>query len=258
MRIPSSAFTVGRYLTAAVLVVGACVLSGAPATTKLSPHEKAFYADPALVEYVQPGFTITVVSAKIAADGTVSVDYKLADPNGAPLDLAGVVTPGPISVSFLIANIPAGQKQFSSYITRTVAATTGSATGTQAAGDSGGTTATVATGEYIYTFKTKLPTERRSDHHPPGRPVRFAQPDRMGPRHQLRRYHLRLGAQRLQAEPARCGPHAGLQRLPWKRGHGHRLQRSGRPRRFPAQCGGCASCAISRRPSTPTPETVWI
>jgi hypothetical protein len=31
-------------------------LSGAPATTKFSPHEKAFYADPALVEYVQPGF----------------------------------------------------------------------------------------------------------------------------------------------------------------------------------------------------------
>jgi OmcA/MtrC family decaheme c-type cytochrome len=158
MRISSSAFTLGGYLTAAALVVGACVLSGAPATTRFSPHEKAFYADPALVEYVQPGFAITVVSAKIATDGTVTVDYKLADPNGAPLDLAGVVTPGPISVSFLIANIPAGQTQFSSYITRTVAATTGSATGTQAAGDSGGTTATVATGEYIYTFKTKLPT----------------------------------------------------------------------------------------------------
>jgi hypothetical protein len=95
MRISSSAFTLGRYLTAAALVVGACVLSGAPATTKFSPHEKAFYADPALVEYVQPGLTITVVSAKIATDGTVSVDYKLADPNGAPLDLGGGGTPGP-------------------------------------------------------------------------------------------------------------------------------------------------------------------
>ena len=158
MRIPSSAFTLGRYLTAAVLVVGACGLIGAPSKTRLTPHDKAFYADPALVEYVQPGFTITVVSAKIATDGTVSVDYKLADPNGQPLDLAGVVTPGPISVSFLIAYIPKGQAQFASYITRTVAAATGPATATQASGDSGGTTATVATGEYIYTFKTKLPT----------------------------------------------------------------------------------------------------
>jgi OmcA/MtrC family decaheme c-type cytochrome len=85
------------------------------------------------------------------------VDYKLADPNGQPLDLAGVVTPGPISVSFLIAYIPKGQAQFASYITRTVAAATGPATATQASGDSGGTTTTVATGEYIYTYKTVLP-----------------------------------------------------------------------------------------------------
>jgi OmcA/MtrC family decaheme c-type cytochrome len=157
MRIPSSVFTVGRYLIAVVLVVGACALIGAPAKTKLTPHDKAFYADPALVEYVQPGFTISVVSAKIATNGTVSVDYKLADPNGQPLDLAGVVTPGPISVSFLIAYIPKGQAQFASYITRTVAAATGPATATQASGDSGGTTTTVATGEYIYTYKTVLP-----------------------------------------------------------------------------------------------------
>jgi hypothetical protein len=27
---------------------------------------------------------ISIVSAKIAADGTISVDYKLVDPNGAP------------------------------------------------------------------------------------------------------------------------------------------------------------------------------
>src|ERR1039457_6414751 len=115
MRITSSFLAAGRYATAVALVVGACVLIGAPVKTQLTPRDRAFYADPAVVEYVQPGFTITVVSAKIASDGTVTVDYKLADP-------------------------------------------TGTATGTQAAGDSGGTTATVATGEYIYTFKTKLPT----------------------------------------------------------------------------------------------------
>src|ERR1700690_71531 len=111
MRIPSSVYAVGRYVTALILAVGACVLIGADKKATFSPHEKAYYADAATVEYVQPGFTITVVSAKIASDGTVTVDYKLADPNGAPLDSAGIVTPGPISVSFLIANIPAGQTQ---------------------------------------------------------------------------------------------------------------------------------------------------
>jgi OmcA/MtrC family decaheme c-type cytochrome len=158
MRIPSSVFAVGRYVTAAVLVAGAYVLIGAPAKTKLTPHDKAFYADPALVEYVQPGFTISVVSAKIATNGTVSVDYKLADPNGAPLDLLGVVTPGPISLSFLIAYIPKGQTQYSSYITKTATAATGGATAIQPTSDSGGTTTTVATGEYIYTYHTVLPT----------------------------------------------------------------------------------------------------
>ena len=157
MRVPSSVFAVGRYITALAVIAGAYVLIGAPSKTNLTPHDKAFFADPALVEYVQPGFTITIVSTKIATDGTVTVDYKLADPTGQPLDRLGVSTPGPISTSFLIAYIPKGQEQYASYITRTVAAASGSATGTQAAGDSGGTYATVATGEYTYTFNTKLP-----------------------------------------------------------------------------------------------------
>jgi OmcA/MtrC family decaheme c-type cytochrome len=158
MRIPSSVFAVGRYVTALVLIAGSFILFGAPTKTKLTPHDKAFYADPALVEYVQPGFTITVVSAKIATNGTLSVDYKLADPTGAPLDLLGVATPGPISLSFLIADIPSGQTQFSSFITKTATAATGGATATQPSGDSGGATTTVATGEYIYTYHTVLPT----------------------------------------------------------------------------------------------------
>lgn len=105
-----------------------------------SPHEKAYYADPSVVAYVQPGFRISVVSANIASNGTISVDYKLADPNGAPLDLSGVVTPGPISLSFLAAYIPHGQEQYTSYIVPTVTAASGGATATQATSDSGGST----------------------------------------------------------------------------------------------------------------------
>src|ERR1019366_4074024 len=115
MRIPFSVLTAAKYALVLGLLAGAVALVGADRKATFSPHEKAFYANPALVEYVQPGLTITVVSAKIATDGTVSVDYKLADPNGAPLDSAGVVTPGTISVSFLIAYIPASQTQFASY-----------------------------------------------------------------------------------------------------------------------------------------------
>jgi OmcA/MtrC family decaheme c-type cytochrome len=121
------------------------------------PYEKAYYADPFVIAYVQPGLVVTVVSANIASNGTISVDYKLADPTGAPLDRSGVTTPGSISVSFLAAYIPKGQEQYTSYVVKTATAPSG-ATATQAAADSGGTTQTVSTGEYIYTFSTKAPS----------------------------------------------------------------------------------------------------
>ncbi|HEV3330210.1 MAG TPA: OmcA/MtrC family decaheme c-type cytochrome [Bryobacteraceae bacterium] len=128
-------------------------------------HDKAYYLDPRTIQFVRPGLTINIVSAKIASDGTISVDFKLTDvpPAGSaaqPLDITGVNTPGPISVSFLIAYIPKGQEQYVSYITRLVTAATGGATGTQAAGESmtTGTLTTVTQGEYVYTFKTKAPT----------------------------------------------------------------------------------------------------
>jgi OmcA/MtrC family decaheme c-type cytochrome len=123
-----------------------------------SPHEKAYYADAAVVAFVRPGLVINVVSANIASNGTISVDYKLTDPRGTPLDLFGITTPGPISLSFLAAYIPQGQEQYSSYIVRNVTAATGGAMATQAAADSGGTTQTVSTGEYIYSFGTKAPS----------------------------------------------------------------------------------------------------
>jgi len=122
-----------------------------------TPYEKAYYADASLVVFVRPGLVISIVSAKITADGTISVDYKLTDPNGAPLDRSGIVTPGAVSLSFLAAYIPKGQEQYTSYIVRMATAPSG-ATATQAAADSGGTTQTLSTGEYIYTFATKAPS----------------------------------------------------------------------------------------------------
>src|SRR5437868_7125709 len=64
-------------------------------------------------------------------------------------------TAGAVSLSFLAAYIPKGQAQYTSYVVRTVTAANSSAKATQAAADSGGTTQTLSTGEYIYTFATK-------------------------------------------------------------------------------------------------------
>ena len=155
MRIPSSVFAVGRYAAGLILVAGSLLLVSAPRKTQFTVHDKAYYADAATVNFVRPGFNISIVSAKIATDGTISVQYKIADPKGLPLDRNGVETPGTISLSFVVAYIPKGQTQYVSYATRSQVSTFNGKSAVQATGDSGGTTQTVATGEYIYTFAKK-------------------------------------------------------------------------------------------------------
>ena len=160
MRIPKPVFAIGRYVLALGLIAGSVAFLSAEKKAIFPRNDLAAVANPQLVAWVQPGLIYKVVSAKIASDGTVSVDFKTTDPNGAALDSTGVVTPGTISTSFLLASIPKGQTQFVSYIVRTVTAATGGATAIQATGESGttGTLTTVAMGEYLYTFKTKVPS----------------------------------------------------------------------------------------------------
>jgi OmcA/MtrC family decaheme c-type cytochrome len=165
MRMPFSVSKVGRWSLALLAIAGSVALMSATRKAGYTVHDKAYYLDPRTIQFVRPGLTINIVSAKIGSDGTISVDFKLTDvpPTGAaaqPLDIIGVNTPGPISVSFLIASIPQGQAQYVSYISRLVTAAKGGATGTQAAGESmtTGTLTTVTQGEYVYTFKNKAPT----------------------------------------------------------------------------------------------------
>src|ERR1035441_9396477 len=155
MRIPSSMFQVGRYALALVAITGSVVLMSAPKKSAFTPHDKAYYAPEATVDFVRPGLTLTIVSAAIAQDGTISVDYKVTDPKGLPLDPAGITTPGAVSVSFVAAYIPKGQTQFYAYTTRVQTSPITKVSATHAGADSGGTTKQVADGEFVYTFKTK-------------------------------------------------------------------------------------------------------
>ena len=154
MRISCSAFAAKRLALVLALIAASVALVSGARNTAFSPHDKAYYAPQAIVEYVNPGLVFSVVSATIASDGTISVDYKVTDPTGLPLDINGIQTPGAITPRYLAAYIPSGQEQFASYIVSTATAVQGGATATQAAGDSGGTTSTVNVGEYVYTFKT--------------------------------------------------------------------------------------------------------
>jgi OmcA/MtrC family decaheme c-type cytochrome len=158
MRIPSSVLVFGRYALALSVATGSLVLMSAPNApkrTEFTVRDKAHFADANTVNFVRPGLVIKIVSANIATDGTISVDYKLTDPKGLPLDLNGITTPGSISVSFVAAYIPKGQTQFFSYATRVQTSPITKVSAIQAGADSGGTTKQVADGEYVYTFKTK-------------------------------------------------------------------------------------------------------
>ena len=142
MRIPSSVFAVGRYVLA---LFGDRRLSGADERAeKDRVHEarQGLLRRPECRRVRPAGLNITIISANIATDGTITVGYKLTDPKGLPLDLDGRQTPGAVSVSFVMAYIPKGEKQFYSYATRSQTSPITKVTAIQAGADSGGTTQT--------------------------------------------------------------------------------------------------------------------
>jgi len=132
----------------------ALLLTGA-SVTPFTTNQKAFFADAGLVAFVRPGLMITITSAEIAPDGTISVGFSLTDPKGVPLDRNGVRTPGPISLNFIAAYIPQKQQQYVDYITRTATGTV-SGTDTQAAAESNGVFTSMGKA-YRYTFTTRAP-----------------------------------------------------------------------------------------------------
>ena len=122
------------------------------------PRVRPQAADQNLINFIRPGITVKVASAAIAKDGTITARINIADPKGLPLDKDGIATPGAVTLRFIAAYIPAGQKQYVAYTTTLAKATLNSnPSQTQAGTDSGGTWKTNADGDYTYTFATKAP-----------------------------------------------------------------------------------------------------
>jgi OmcA/MtrC family decaheme c-type cytochrome len=121
-----------------------------------SPREKAFYADASTIAFVRPGLSISINSATIASDGTITTVYTLTDPSGLPLDPLGVTTPGTISLGYVAAVLPNNQEQYTAYTTR---ASSGAAVAStnQPGADSGGVVTNVSPGQYQYVFHSKAP-----------------------------------------------------------------------------------------------------
>jgi OmcA/MtrC family decaheme c-type cytochrome len=145
-----------RILGVLVGLAGTLALTGSQKSL-YSRRDKAFYADPALVDFVRPGLAITINSATLTPGGAITITYTLTDPAGLPLDAAGVTTPGAVSLTFLCSYIPHGQEQYVSLVT---AQATGKVLGTVTRptfeeASSPGTA--LGPGQYQYTYAEKAP-----------------------------------------------------------------------------------------------------
>ena len=119
--------------------------------------DKEFFLSAEQIGYIRPGFHIAVNGITLTADRRPVVDVSFTDDFDQPLDRAGQVTPGVLSVSFVLAWWDAGQRQYTAYTTRVQTSPITGVSATQASADSGGTWEDPELGHGIYTFKTALP-----------------------------------------------------------------------------------------------------
>lgn len=140
----------------ALVAVGAAVLTGY-GVPKWSAADRAFYLSDREANFIRPGLVLKILDAQIETSGVIRARVRIADPQNQPLDREGIVTPGPIAISFVVGVIPAGQTQYTSYITRVQTSPITNKSATQAAADAGGTFEKLADGEYRYTFRATAP-----------------------------------------------------------------------------------------------------
>src|SRR6266536_2566897 len=105
---------------AAAIVLPAIAQVGKPAINRKPRQTELSQAQ---INFIRPGVKVKIVSAGIAKDGAITARVKVTDPRDVPLDMNGVTTPGPISLRFIAAYIPAGQKEYTAYTTTMLKAT---------------------------------------------------------------------------------------------------------------------------------------
>ncbi len=141
-----------------LVVVAAAVASQGSLRSHFTKHDKAYYASDQILNFVRPGLNIQITGAAINSSGTITVNFTVADPMGLPLDMAGVTTPGPISLSYIAAYIPKGQEEYTAYTTTIQTSPITHNSATQASADRGGSVTQTGSGAYTYTFHTTAPS----------------------------------------------------------------------------------------------------
>ncbi len=132
--------------------------TGAVSPQQLYTKSQAeYYLTEKQLLYIRPGIHVTVEDIQIPADRHPVVEISFTDDMGAPLDRAGIETPGPISFSYILSWYDAERRDYVAYTTRPQTSPITGDTAVQASTDSGGTTEDLALGRLRYTFGTQLP-----------------------------------------------------------------------------------------------------
>jgi OmcA/MtrC family decaheme c-type cytochrome len=127
---------------------------------ELTALEKAYYLSANEVAYIRPGLNFTIMDVTIPADRRPVVTVKITDAFNQPLDRSGVLTPGTVSASFILAYLPRSATEITPYTAYTTRTQTSPITGVravQAGTDAGGAWTPVSDGVYTYRFGTALP-----------------------------------------------------------------------------------------------------
>jgi OmcA/MtrC family decaheme c-type cytochrome len=133
----------------------------APVQQRYASSQVEAYLTASDVAFIRPGLKIKVNSIVIGSDRKPVIDVSLTDDLDQPLDRLGKTTPGPISLSFVLAWYDPATRQYTSYGTRTQTSPADSphpgVTATQA-GTIAGTFADLETGHAKFTSTTVLPS----------------------------------------------------------------------------------------------------
>jgi OmcA/MtrC family decaheme c-type cytochrome len=118
---------------------------------------RAYYMTQAELDYIRPGYNITINSITIPADNRPLVDLSFKDDKGQPLDRLGNVTPGTLSASMILAWWNPVTRHYTAYTTRVQTSPITGVSATQAAADANGTFTDLELGHATYKFRTALP-----------------------------------------------------------------------------------------------------
>src|SRR5215472_13156978 len=161
MRFPKSGLVLTAGLLAAIPVPSGSLrpvgVSGRGELSARYPASaKEHYLSDEELGYIRPGLKITVNSITPDATNHPVVDVSYVDDANQPLDRAGAVTAGSISMSFVLAWWDPNSRNYTSYTTRVQTSPITHVSATQAAADSGGTWNDISIGHSTYTFHTAL------------------------------------------------------------------------------------------------------